>query len=185
MWRVSTSIVSSCGRGRRRRPDCRPATWPLHPAQPLPTRSRGIPPSLGCPERLFVRLPSRHPGGARGVNALHRSGRAAGAHRSASPSVTSLPAVRTPAVPTCATGPRTAPSLLDSQALLRQRPHLCGIVRCGAWSAMGLSAFAQFIRICRWLKLIYKMRLAPLENAPFSTPWARKRCSVAQRFRQY
>jgi len=28
-------------------------------------------------------------------------------------------------------------------------------------------------------------RLAPLENAPFSTPWARKRCSVAQRFRQY
>jgi uncharacterized membrane protein YfcA len=31
---------------------------------------------------------------------------------------------------------------------------------------------AQFIRICRWLKLIYKERLAPLENAPFSTPWA-------------
>src|SRR5206468_8428212 len=43
---------------------------------------------------------------------------------------------------------------------------------------------AQFIRICRWLQLIYKDRLAPLENAPFSTPWARKRYSVAQRFRQ-
>src|SRR5712691_809544 len=35
------------------------------------------------------------------------------------------------------------------------------------------------------LQLIYKGRLAPLENAPFSTPWARKRYSVAQRFRQY
>src|SRR5206468_9832854 len=44
---------------------------------------------------------------------------------------------------------------------------------------------AQFIRMCRWLQLIYKDRLAPLENAPFSTPWARKRYSVAQRFRQY
>jgi hypothetical protein len=44
---------------------------------------------------------------------------------------------------------------------------------------------AQFIRVCRWLKMIRKERLAPLENAPFSTPWARKRCSVAQRFRQY
>jgi hypothetical protein len=31
---------------------------------------------------------------------------------------------------------------------------------------------AQFIRICRWLQLIHKGRLAPLENAPFSTPWA-------------
>src|SRR5712691_3264729 len=48
-----------------------------------------------------------------------------------------------------------------------------------------ISLVAQFIRICRWLQLIYKDRLAPLENAPFSTPWARKRCSVAQRFRQY
>jgi hypothetical protein len=28
--------------------------------------------------------------------------------------------------------------------------------------------FAQFIRICRWLKLHYKEQLAPLENAPFS-----------------
>src|SRR5437870_7114522 len=46
------------------------------------------------------------------------------------------------------------------------------------------TSFAQFIRICRWLQLIYKDRLAPLENAPFSTPWARKRYSVAQRFRQ-
>src|SRR6266446_5697593 len=44
---------------------------------------------------------------------------------------------------------------------------------------------AQFIRICRWLKLIYKEQLAPLENAPFSVQWARKRCRVAQRFRQY
>ena len=44
---------------------------------------------------------------------------------------------------------------------------------------------AQFIRICRWLKLIYKKQLAPLENAPFSVQWARKRCRVAQRFRQY
>jgi hypothetical protein len=40
-------------------------------------------------------------------------------------------------------------------------------------------------RMCRWLQLIHKGQLAPLENAPFSTPWARKRCSVAQRFRQY
>jgi len=31
----------------------------------------------------------------------------------------------------------------------------------------------------------HKDRLAPLENAPFSTPWARKRYRVAQRFRQY
>jgi len=28
--------------------------------------------------------------------------------------------------------------------------------------------FAQFISICRWLQLIYKDRLAPLENVPFS-----------------
>jgi len=28
--------------------------------------------------------------------------------------------------------------------------------------------FAQFIRICRWLKLLYKEQFAPLENAPFS-----------------
>jgi hypothetical protein len=27
--------------------------------------------------------------------------------------------------------------------LLRQRPHLRGIVSCGAWSAMGLSAFTR------------------------------------------
>jgi len=46
-------------------------------------------------------------------------------------------------------------------------------------------AVAQFIRICRWLQLIYKDRLAPLENAPFSMPWARKRYRVAQRSRQY
>ena len=45
--------------------------------------------------------------------------------------------------------------------------------------------FAQFISICRWLELIYKEWLASLENAPFSAPWARKRCHVAQRFRQY
>ena len=37
---------------------------------------------------------------------------------------------------------------------------------------------AQFISICRWLQLIYKDRLAPLENAPFSTPRTRKRYSV-------
>jgi hypothetical protein len=36
------------------------------------------------------------------------------------------------------------------------------------------SCFAQFVRICRWLWLIYKDWLAPLENAPFSTLWARK-----------
>jgi hypothetical protein len=35
------------------------------------------------------------------------------------------------------------------------------------------------------LQLIGKERLAPLENALFSTSWARKRCSVAQHFRQY
>ena len=45
--------------------------------------------------------------------------------------------------------------------------------------------FAQFIRICRWLKLIHKERLVPLYNAPFSKQWTRKRCSVAQRFRHY
>jgi hypothetical protein len=39
--------------------------------------------------------------------------------------------------------------------------------------------FAQFTRICRWLQLIHKDRLAPLENAPFSTLWARKRYRVA------
>jgi len=33
---------------------------------------------------------------------------------------------------------------------------------------------AQFISICRWLQLIHKNWLAPLENAVFSTPWARK-----------
>jgi hypothetical protein len=38
-------------------------------------------------------------------------------------------------------------------------------------------------RICRWLQLIHKDRLAPLYNAPFSTPGARKRYRVAQRFR--
>jgi hypothetical protein len=38
---------------------------------------------------------------------------------------------------------------------------------------------AQFIRICRWLRLIYKDQLAPLENAPFSPLWARKRYRVA------
>jgi hypothetical protein len=43
--------------------------------------------------------------------------------------------------------------------------------------------FAQFIRICRWLQLIHKDRLAPLENAPFSTLWARQRYCVAQCFR--
>src|SRR5262249_25093013 len=42
---------------------------------------------------------------------------------------------------------------------------------------------AQFIRICRWSQLVYKDRLAPLENALFSTLWARKRYHAAQRFR--
>jgi len=51
------------------------------------------------------------------------------------------------------------------------------------WMLVG--SYAQFIRICRWLQLIYKDQLAPLENAPFSTLWARKRYRVAQRFRQY
>src|SRR5215217_5707593 len=40
-------------------------------------------------------------------------------------------------------------------------------------------------RICRWLQLIHKNWLAPLENAVFSTPWARKRYRVAQLFRSY
>ena len=48
-----------------------------------------------------------------------------------------------------------------------------------------MKKLAQFIRICRWLQLIHKDRLAPLENAPFSTLWARKRYRVGQRFRQY
>jgi|SRR4029434_11130154 hypothetical protein len=34
---------------------------------------------------------------------------------------------------------------------------------------------AQFISICRWLQLVHKDRLAPLENGPFSTLWTRKR----------
>src|SRR5262249_12548540 len=51
--------------------------------------------------------------------------------------------------------------------------------------AVGINGDAQFIRICRWLQLIHKGWLAPLENTLFSTPWARKRCSVAQRFHQY
>ena len=42
-----------------------------------------------------------------------------------------------------------------------------------------LVVLAQFISICRWLQLIHKDRLAPLENAPFSTLWARKRYRVA------
>jgi hypothetical protein len=33
--------------------------------------------------------------------------------------------------------------------------------------------------------LIYEDRLAPRENAPFSTLWARKQSRVAHRFRQY
>src|SRR5215813_7907856 len=48
-----------------------------------------------------------------------------------------------------------------------------------------LIRFAQFIRICRWLQLIHKDRLAPLENAPFSTLWAQKRYRVNQCFCQY
>src|SRR2546422_9268362 len=51
--------------------------------------------------------------------------------------------------------------------------------------ATGARSTAQFIIICRWLQLIHKDRPAPLENAPFSTQWARKRCRVGQRFRQY
>jgi hypothetical protein len=42
-----------------------------------------------------------------------------------------------------------------------------------------LKDIAQFIRICRWLRLIYKDQLAPLENAPFFPLWARKRYRVA------
>jgi len=49
--------------------------------------------------------------------------------------------------------------------------------------AHGINANAQFISICRWLQLIYKNWLAPLEKAVFSTPWARKRYRVAQLFR--
>src|SRR5215470_12309411 len=32
----------------------------------------------------------------------------------------------------------------------------------------GLTTVAQFISICRWLQLIHKGWLTPLENAPFS-----------------
>jgi hypothetical protein len=39
--------------------------------------------------------------------------------------------------------------------------------------------------MCRWLPLVHKNRLAPLSNAPFATPWARKHSSIAQRFRPY
>jgi hypothetical protein len=39
--------------------------------------------------------------------------------------------------------------------------------------------------MCRGLQLIRKERLVPLSNTPFSLPWARQRCSVAQRFHQY
>ena len=49
----------------------------------------------------------------------------------------------------------------------------------------GFTHIAQFISICRWLQLIHKGWLAPLENAPFSTLRARKRTRVAQCFRQY
>src|SRR5262249_17343410 len=35
------------------------------------------------------------------------------------------------------------------------------------------------------LQLVHKDGLAPLEYAPFSTLWTRKRYRVAQRFRQY
>src|SRR5215471_17887270 len=44
---------------------------------------------------------------------------------------------------------------------------------------------AQCISICRWLQLVHKDQSAPLEHAPFCTPWARKRSRVAQRFHQY
>jgi hypothetical protein len=44
---------------------------------------------------------------------------------------------------------------------------------------------AQCFKMCRWLQLIHEHRLAPLDNAPFSTPWARQRYRVAQHFRQY
>ena len=54
-----------------------------------------------------------------------------------------------------------------------------------SWPPKKATEVAQFISICRWLKLIRKERLTPLANAPFSPPWARKRCRVAQRFRQY
>src|SRR5262249_39901801 len=45
--------------------------------------------------------------------------------------------------------------------------------------------FTQFISICRWFQLIYKDQRAPLENAMFSSLWARKRYRVASRFHQY
>jgi hypothetical protein len=44
---------------------------------------------------------------------------------------------------------------------------------------------AQLISICRWLQLVYEDQLVLLENAPFSTRWARTRCDVAWRFHQY
>ena len=54
-----------------------------------------------------------------------------------------------------------------------------------ACPACGSTRFAQFISICRWLQLVHKDQSAPLEHAPFCTPWARKRYRVAQRFHQY
>ena len=35
-----------------------------------------------------------------------------------------------------------------------------------------ITVFAPCISIGRWVQVIHKGRLAPLENAPFSTPWA-------------
>src|SRR5262245_9945873 len=68
----------------------------------------------------------------------------------------------------------------------RQRPDPGASRTGGAICAVpSVTPFAQFIRICRWLQLIRQVRLVPLENAPFSMPWVRKRYRVAPRFRQY
>src|SRR5262249_51948866 len=55
----------------------------------------------------------------------------------------------------------------------------------GSLMLHGQKPFAQFIRICRWLQLIHKDRLALLKDTPVSMLGARKRYRVAQRFRQY
>jgi hypothetical protein len=114
--RVWTSIAPSCGRGRHRRYGrCSPAPRPGLAA----LRSPVIHALEGHYRRsvsLSVFSDACHPGilGGKGFDARHRSGRDAGAHRRASPSFTLLPAVPTPAAPTCATGPSAVQSRLDS-----------------------------------------------------------------------
>jgi len=62
------------------------------------------------------------------------------------------------APPVCATGV----SLLAVWCLIGATPL-------GQLDAHRDTPAAQFIRNCRWLQLIHKDQLVPLENAPFST----------------